>query len=213
MWLQHPALLALLTLSATTARKRQWGRTLPTTSPSLADGSVTLCVKGRDDAGNYQSTPTTTTWTKDTTAPTISSGYYNGTAVVLTMSEPVYGALTAGNFKVDDDGTELTATAVAMASSASAASATVTLTMPSAIVDGSTVKAFYTQGTNRVKDAAGNDLATLAKASGVTLIGKSVTISAVATDDYINATEDNSAVLIAGTSVGPDARHHHHHHP
>ena len=31
----------------------------------VADGSVILCVAGRDAAGNYQSTPTTTSWTKD----------------------------------------------------------------------------------------------------------------------------------------------------
>ena len=36
---------------------------------SLADGSVTLCAVGRDTAGNWQSTATTTTWTKDTAAP------------------------------------------------------------------------------------------------------------------------------------------------
>ena len=75
---------------------------------SVADGSVSLCAAGRDDAGNWQSTPTKTTWTKDTVLPAISSGYYSGTSVVLTMSKPVYSALATGGFAVDDDGTELT---------------------------------------------------------------------------------------------------------
>ena len=51
--------------------------------------------------------------------------------------------------------------------------------MPSVIADGSTAKVFYTQGIDRVKDAPGNELATLAKADGVTLVNKSVLISAV----------------------------------
>ena len=178
------------------------GTNITTDISSLADGTVALCVVGRDVAGNYQSTPTTTTWTKDATAPTIVSGYYNGTSVVLTMSEPVYGSLTAGDFKVDDDGTDLTASTVLMAGNKNNASATVSLTMPSAIITGSTAKVFYTQGTNRVKDVAGNELATLAEASGVALVGKSVAVSAVSTDDVINASEDDSAVLIAGTSTG-----------
>ena len=143
------------------------GTNITTDISSLADGTVALCVVGRDVAGNYQSTPTTTTWTKDATAPTISSGHYNGTSVVLTMSEPVYGSLTAGDFKVDDDGTDLTASTVLMAGNKNNASATVSLTMPSAIITGSAAKVFYTQGTNRVKDVAGNELATLAEASGV----------------------------------------------
>ena len=114
----------------------------------------------------------------------------------------MYGSLTAGDFKVDDDGTDLTASTVLMAGNKNNASATVSLTMPSAIITGSTAKVFYTQGTNRVKDVAGNELATLAEASGVALVGKSVAVSAVSTDDVINASEDDSAVLIAGTSTG-----------
>lgn len=41
----------------------------------LADGSITLCVLGKDSAGNLQAaaSSTTATWTKDTVAPTITS--------------------------------------------------------------------------------------------------------------------------------------------
>ncbi|HQU07871.1 MAG: hypothetical protein B7X04_02260 [Parcubacteria group bacterium 21-54-25] len=38
---------------------------------SLADGSHTLNVLGRDQAGNWQTTPTTYTWTINTTAPVL----------------------------------------------------------------------------------------------------------------------------------------------
>jgi hypothetical protein len=42
---------------------------------AIADGSITLCVLGKDAVGNEQalSNTTTATWTKDTTAPTITS--------------------------------------------------------------------------------------------------------------------------------------------
>ena len=47
------------------------GISAATTTP--ADGSVSLCVIGRDEAGNWQSTSSATehTWTKDTTDPTV----------------------------------------------------------------------------------------------------------------------------------------------
>ena len=38
---------------------------------SLADGSVVLCVLGKDAAGNWQTSATSASWTKDATAPTI----------------------------------------------------------------------------------------------------------------------------------------------
>ena len=41
---------------------------------ALADGTIRLCVIGRDTAGNYQSTATEASWTKDTVAPTITAG-------------------------------------------------------------------------------------------------------------------------------------------
>ena len=47
---------------------------ITTNISSLADGTIRLCVIGRDTAGNYQSAATETTWTKDTAAPTITTG-------------------------------------------------------------------------------------------------------------------------------------------
>ncbi len=41
------------------------------TSPIGADGLKTLCVKGKDIAGNIQATPLAFSWTKDTVAPTV----------------------------------------------------------------------------------------------------------------------------------------------
>ena len=54
------------------------------TISSLSDGSIILCVIGRDAAGNWQTTATSATWTKDTSAPTltisaVSGGYVNAT--------------------------------------------------------------------------------------------------------------------------------------
>ena len=52
---------------------------------------------------------------------------------------------------------------------------------------------------NRIKDTAGNELAAVSSQS---VTEKNVSVSAISTDDYINATEDNSAVLITGLSAG-----------
>ena len=51
---------------------------------TVADGTVTLCVKGGDTAGNYQTTATAATWTKDTTAPANSVGTPSGPSSVTT---------------------------------------------------------------------------------------------------------------------------------
>ena len=78
---------------------------------------------------------------------------------------------------------------------------TVTLTLSAAIASGSTVTLAYAKNStaaNRIVDVGGNELAAVSSQS---VTGKSVAVSAVATDDYINATEDDSAVLIAGTTV------------
>ena len=42
----------------------------PKNYTSLADGSHTVSVVARDAVGNWQTSPTTATWTVDTTAPT-----------------------------------------------------------------------------------------------------------------------------------------------
>ena len=60
---------------------------------SLSDGSVVLCVVGKDSAENWQTSATPAAWTKDTTAPTIA------VTVGGTDSQKVVSALD------DDSGT------------------------------------------------------------------------------------------------------------
>jgi hypothetical protein len=42
---------------------------------ALADGTVTLCVAGKDTAGNIQDPPSEVSWTKDTVAPTVAISF------------------------------------------------------------------------------------------------------------------------------------------
>ena len=179
--------------------------TVAVTANALAsDGAVVYYAKYTDAAGNVSGCSTANAaYEYDGTVPTLSSALYVDTTITITMSEAVYAttAPAASDFKVTDDGTAITPSAITIASTKSAASVTVVLTVPS-IDDGSVVKVYYTEGTNAVLDVAGNELETLAQASAVTAVGKRVAISAVSTDDYINDAEDESAVLITGTSVG-----------
>ena len=135
--------------------------------------------------------------TADTTLPTISSASYNGSSITLTMSESVSvsGTKTGGDFTVTGGGAPTV-------SSYTISNRTITLTLASALTTGATVTLAYAKNAtaaNRITDGAGNELAAV---SSQNVLSRSVSISAVATDDYINATEDNSAVLIAGTSSG-----------
>ena len=80
------------------------------------------------------------------------------------------------------------------------------LTVTTALVTGNSVKVYYTKdNTKPVEDEAGNELASVTESNAVTATetaDKTVAISVVATDDRINATEDNSAVTVRGTSTG-----------
>lgn len=59
---------------------------------SFAEGTVELCILGRDAAGNYQSSATTASWTKDTAAPTATiSGQPSGTSNTTTLNITVAG--------------------------------------------------------------------------------------------------------------------------
>ena len=64
---------------------------------TLADGSVTVCVIGRDAAGNWQTeaTAASATWTKDTTPP------------VATLSGAPNGSSSAANLNVTVGGTDM----------------------------------------------------------------------------------------------------------
>ena len=103
--------------------------------------------------------------------PTLSSATYNGTTVTVTMSEDVYAptAPTASDFKVKVGSnanvvTAITGLPTAKANADDSFALTVTTTIPS----DSTVKVYYTKGTNAVKDSTDNELATLAEASAIT---------------------------------------------
>ena len=156
-------------------------------------GTDTADLAGNTVASAYTHSATLT---MDTTLPTISTAAYNGSTITLTMSEnvKVSGTKTGGDFTVTGGGAPTV-------SSYTISGGTVTLTLSAAIPFGSTVTLAYAKNStaaNRITDSAGNELAAISSQS---VSGKSVAVSTVSTDDYINATEDNSAVLIAGTST------------
>ena len=137
---------------------------------ALADGSVSLCAAGKNDIGQWQEAPTKATWTK-AVPPTLSSATYSGTTVTVTMSEDVYAptAPTASDFKVKVGSNANVVTAIAGLPTAKAsADNSFTLTVTTTIPSNSTVKVYYTKGTNAVKDSTDNELATLAEASAIT---------------------------------------------
>ena len=80
-----------LTLSSSTAIATKITENIS----SIADGSVSLCVAGSTDGTTFDSTPTKATWTKDTTAPTVTSGstgyYETFTASSRTLSDAATG--------------------------------------------------------------------------------------------------------------------------
>ena len=144
----------------------------------LGEGTVTVSATPTDAAGNA-GTAATGTFIYDQTVPTISSGEYAGTTVTLTMSENVYASTApdANDFTVVNDsansgGTDITPSGITIASTAATASTTVTLTVPTTTWAG-VVKVYYTQDsgdtTKRAKDVAGNNLASLASGSAITL--------------------------------------------
>ena len=152
-----------------------------------------------DPAGNTLASAYThgTTLTADTTLPTITAAIYNGSTITLTMSEnvAVSGTKTGSDFTITGGGAPTV-------SSYTISGSTVTLTLSTAITGGGSVTLAYAKNAtaaNRIKDTAGNELGAVSSQS---VTSKSISVSIVSTDDYINATEDNSAVLIAGTSSG-----------
>ena len=76
---------------------------------TLADGSVTICVIGRDAAGNWQTeaTAANATWTKDTTPPVVTlSGAPSGSSSVASLNVTVGGnGVYLYKFKVGTDTT------------------------------------------------------------------------------------------------------------
>ena len=164
----------------------------------LEEGDVTVSARAIG-ASNVAVTATKTV-TYDKTAPTVSSAGYNGTSVVLVLSESVYGTVTKSDFSLTVGGASVTIASLSLASAVGDASTAVTLTTSAAIAAGSTAVLAYSPGGSRyIKDAAGNPLAAISSQS-VSDATKSVSVSAVSADDYISDAEDENAVLIAGTS-------------
>ena len=164
---------------------------------ALPDGPFTLCVAGSTDNSTFDTaSPTAATWTKDTAVPTISAATYHSSAITVTMSEnvAVSGTKTGTDFTITGGGAPTV-------SSYAISNSTVTLTLDAAIADGSTVTLAYAKNStaaNRITDTAGNELAAVSSQS---VTGKSVSISAVSTDDYINDAEDENSVAISGSSI------------
>ena len=82
------------------------------TISSLSDGSIILCVLGRDTAGNYQTTATSASWTKDTTAPTITTTVA-GTNDNRTVSAVDNDTGATMEYKIITGGTSCNATTMA----------------------------------------------------------------------------------------------------
>ena len=190
---------------------REYSCFYDTTFNDYGSFAVKVGTGTTDAAGNAFASEYThgTALTLDPIPPDISSAGYGGTTITVSMSEDVWAGTTptASDFKVKSgvSGSE-TANVVTgitgLASTRAGADDSFDLTVTNSIVAGSSVKLYYTKGTNAISDEAGNDLATLAEANAVSVTEKSVSVSAVSTDNYINATEDDSALTISGTSAG-----------
>ena len=156
-----------------------------TATALTADGKTTFYAIHADDAGNPSACSTAKVdYTYDGTDPSISSGVYQDTKIRLTMSEPVYGSPAATDFKIKDDSTTITPTDVTIAATKATASATVTLTVPT-ITGGSVVKVWYTAGTNTVKDAAGNTLASFTETNAVQPVAAPTVVITPADGSYL----------------------------
>ena len=175
-----------------------------TSTLTEANSPYTIYAKHTVGADSTCSTASVS-YTYDGTAPSFSSAAYSGSMIAVTMSESVYASTSpvATDFNVTVGGSAGTISLVTVQNTVNLASNTILLFLSSSITSGSAVKVWYTKGTNTVTDLAGNVLESLAQGSALTASEqKSITISDVADDNSINATEDDSAVLIAGTSTG-----------
>ena len=144
--------------------------TIVTVNPSsdLADGDVYVEVgSGFYDADGNQVSSTNATFTVDTVVPTISTAAVKGTALTVTFSEDVrttpLPAATAFVLAVDA-GTAPTASSVSITGK------TATVTLGTAVTETQTVTLRYVKpGANPLQDLAGNDLATTAQNTPVSV--------------------------------------------
>ena len=72
---------------------------------TLSDGSIILCVLGKDTAGNWQTTASSASWTKDTSTPTLSIAAVSGGYV--NASEDDSGVTISGTTTGADIGSDV----------------------------------------------------------------------------------------------------------
>ena len=126
-----------------------------------ADGAVLSVSMSantvRDTDNNANAASDTVSVSIDRTAPTVSStSATTATTVDLEITEPVYGGIIAStDFTISGVVTPTTVTAIELIDNTD----TIILTLSAQIIGSDTPLISYTPGTNRIADAAGNQLA------------------------------------------------------
>ena len=136
---------------------------------TLSDGSIILCVLGKDAAGNWQSTATSATWTKDVAAPTITTTV-GGTNDNRTVSATDNESGTTMEYKIITSGTSCNSSTMSSGTTSYTEGNSITI----AAADNGKKVCFSSE------DAAGNSSYT-ATAALVTGSGLSATVGSVPT--------------------------------
>ena len=98
---------------------------------ALSEGSHSLYAKHTNSSNQSTCSTTALSYEYDNTVPTISTVVFQGTSVILNMSEQVYGTATADDFTVTDDGTDQTPSGITIGATRLVATDTITLTVAS----------------------------------------------------------------------------------
>ena len=166
---------------------------------SLADGSIILCVLGRDTAGNWQTVATSATWTKDATAPTltiaaVSGGYVNA-------SEDDSGVTISGTTTNTDAGSDVDLTFsngsnIVTISDIAVSSNAWTTTLTPANLTALTVGTISISGT--VDDTAGNTSAAATRSFVYDITAPTVTttIGGVSDTRTVSATDNDTGTTM-----------------
>ena len=177
---------------------------------SLSDGSIILCVLGRDTAGNWQTTATSASWTKDTTAPTltisaVSGGYVNATEdnSGVTVSGTTTGADSGSDVDLTFTNGSNTTTISDISVSSNAWTTTLTLTQLTALTEG-TISI-----SGAVDDTAGN-AATATQSFVYDSTAPTITTTVSGTNDNrtVSASDNDTGatmkrkIITSGTTCG-----------
>ena len=136
---------------------------------TLSDGTYSNCViRVADTAGN-EAVLRVSSFTVDTVVPEITA-IYDGTTIIVTASEKVYGNPEPSDFHVVvNDGTAVSpSTITGLASTAATADRSFTLIMSDALSSTDSVTMYYTRNsatTKRITDTARNELRAIIAAS------------------------------------------------